>query len=193
MHQHRLEEPATTMVGSGIADHAEQPGPHGRSATIERLSVEDLEVRRLEHLFRIRSAPAAARHRPGKARWMKLLQLLFQGAVFQKIPRSHSIGHESFEAAWHMTRRRTFGPWGVWGERGGGAASSVGGALAAELELGINPPVDQLLKAALAGEAAVAGRHLDNIAPCLLGGLTLVRSVEDLDVIPLPIDEIWWV
>jgi len=79
------------------------------------------------------------------------------------------------------------------GGMGGSAASSVGGALAAAMALGINPPVDQLLKAALAGEAAVAGRHLDNIAPCLLGGLTLVRSAEDLDVIPLPIDETWWV
>ena len=79
------------------------------------------------------------------------------------------------------------------GGMGGSAASSVGGALAAAMALGINPPVDQLLKAALAGEAAVAGRHLDNIAPCLLGGLTLVRSAEDLDVIPLPMDETWWV
>src|SRR5260370_40581395 len=43
------------------------------------------------------------------------------------------------------------------GGMGGSAASSVGGALAAAMALGINPPVDQLLKAALAGEAAVAG------------------------------------
>jgi homoserine kinase len=79
------------------------------------------------------------------------------------------------------------------GGMGGSAASSVGGALAAAMALGINPPVDQLLKAALAGEAAVAGRHLDNIAPCLLGGLILVRSAEDLDVIPVSVDEAWWV
>lgn len=79
------------------------------------------------------------------------------------------------------------------GGMGGSAASSVGGALAAALALGINPPVDQLLRAALAGEAAVAGRHLDNIAPCLLGGLTLVRSTEELDVVSLPIEESWWV
>ena len=32
----------------------------------------------------------------------------------------------------------------------------------------------QLLGCCLVAEAKVAGRHLDNIAPCLLGGLTLV-------------------
>jgi len=75
----------------------------------------------------------------------------------------------------------------------GGSAASVGGALGAALALGISPRTDQLLRAALAGESAVAGRHLDNIAPCLLGGLTLVRSAEDLDVVALPVQERWWV
>lgn len=79
------------------------------------------------------------------------------------------------------------------GGMGGSAASSVGGALGAALALGISPRTDQLLRAALAGESAVAGRHLDNIAPCLLGGLTLVRSAEDLDVVALPVQERWWV
>jgi len=79
------------------------------------------------------------------------------------------------------------------GGMGGSAASSVAGALATALALGVNPRTDQLLRAALAGESAVAGRHLDNIAPCLLGGLTLVRSAEDLDVVALPVQEPWWV
>lgn len=80
------------------------------------------------------------------------------------------------------------------GGLGGSAASSVAGALAAALALtGRTPSTEDLLLAALEGEAAVAGRHLDNLAPCALGGLVLVRSVEPLDVIPLPPAAPWWV
>ena len=42
-------------------------------------------------------------------------------------------------------------------------------------------------------ESAVAGRHLDNIAPCVLGGLVLVRSVEPIDVVAVPLREAWFV
>src|SRR5260370_13335418 len=72
------------------------------------------------------------------------------------------------------------------GGMGGSAASSVGGALATALALGINPPVDQLLKAALAGEAAVAGLPLGNIPPCLFCGVALCRSAANLDTLPPP-------
>ena len=51
----------------------------------------------------------------------------------------------------------------------------------------------RVLAAALAGEAAVAGRHLDNVAASLLGGLTLSRSVDPIDVIALPVAADWWV
>ncbi len=33
----------------------------------------------------------------------------------------------------------------------------------------------------------VSGRHADNVAPALLGGLVLVRSTEPLDVVRLPV------
>lgn len=79
------------------------------------------------------------------------------------------------------------------GGLGGSAASSVGGALAASLALGYRVPLSQLLKAALEGEAAVAGHHLDNIAPCILGGLTLVRSADPPDIVQLTIQRDWWV
>jgi homoserine kinase len=35
----------------------------------------------------------------------------------------------------------------------------------------------------------VAGRHADNVAPALLGGLILVRSLDPLDLVRLPIPE----
>ncbi len=80
------------------------------------------------------------------------------------------------------------------GGLGGSAASSVAGALAAAGAGGIDPIArrDWVLAAALEGEAAVAGRHLDNIAPCLLGGLVLVRSVEPIDLVPVPVKADWW-
>jgi homoserine kinase len=33
----------------------------------------------------------------------------------------------------------------------------------------------------------VAGRHLDNLAPCLLGGIILIRSMDPIDLISLPV------
>jgi homoserine kinase len=73
------------------------------------------------------------------------------------------------------------------GGMGGSAASSVGGALAAFRALGISPSEKDLMLCALEGEAAVAGRHLDNIAPCVLGGVALVRSNVGPDVVRIPV------
>lgn len=72
------------------------------------------------------------------------------------------------------------------GGQGGSAASAVAGAVAMNALLG--SPLDQaaLLDAALEAEAIVAGRHADNVAPALLGGVILVRSVDPLDLIRLP-------
>ncbi|MGC4122189.1 MAG: homoserine kinase [Myxococcales bacterium] len=79
------------------------------------------------------------------------------------------------------------------GGLGGSAASSVAGALAAHLAAtGKSPEPNVLIEAALAGEAAVAGRHLDNIAPCVLGGLTIVRSVDPQDVVKIPVPADWY-
>jgi len=81
----------------------------------------------------------------------------------------------------------------VAGGMGGSAASSVGGALAAALAAGATPDDTLVMKAALEGEGAVAGRHLDNIAPCVLGGLALVRSTEPMDVVAIPLKQPWYV
>ncbi len=79
------------------------------------------------------------------------------------------------------------------GGMGGSAASSVAGAYAAALALGQAPQQRDVLAAALEGEAALSGRHLDNIAPSVTGGLALCRSVDPIDVIKLPVAADWWI
>lgn len=72
------------------------------------------------------------------------------------------------------------------GGQGGSAASAVAGAVAMNALLGTPLDQHQLLAAALHAEATVSGRHADNVAPALLGGVTLVRSIDPLDVVSLP-------
>jgi homoserine kinase len=75
------------------------------------------------------------------------------------------------------------------GGQGGSAASAVAGAVAANALLGL--PLDRagLLAACLEAEEAVAGRHLDNIAPSLLGGIVLIRCMEMPDLVQLPVPD----
>jgi homoserine kinase len=46
-----------------------------------------------------------------------------------------------------------------------------------------------VLYAALVAEERLAGRHIDNLAPSLFGGLLLIRSIEPLVVESLPVPE----
>jgi len=71
--------------------------------------------------------------------------------------------------------------------QGGSAASAVAGAVAANALCGSPLPPEALLDACLVAEATVAGRHLDNLAPSLLGGICLVRSMDPIDVVRLPV------
>ena len=75
------------------------------------------------------------------------------------------------------------------GGQGGSAASAVAGAVAAQHLLGSPLTERDLLEACLAAESAVAGRHLDNVAPSLLGGAVLIRSADPADLIRLPVPE----
>lgn len=69
---------------------------------------------------------------------------------------------------------------------GSSAASAVAGAVAAHLLFGSALGSNMLLEAALEGEVlASGGRHADNLAASLLGGFTIVRSHDPLDVIRL--------
>lgn len=73
------------------------------------------------------------------------------------------------------------------GGQGGSAASAVAGAVATNALLG--GPLDQreLLFSALVAEERLAGRHIDNLAPALFGGIVLIRSIDPLDIVNLPV------
>ena len=73
------------------------------------------------------------------------------------------------------------------GGLGGSAASAVAGALAASRLFDLDLPRAALLEAALAAEAVVAGRHADNVAPCLWGGLVLVLGLDPPRIVPRPV------
>lgn len=72
---------------------------------------------------------------------------------------------------------------------GSSAASAAAAALATNLLIGSPLRKSQLIEPCLDAEAAVAGRHADNVAASLLGGLILARSIEPLDVVRLPIPQ----
>lgn len=68
---------------------------------------------------------------------------------------------------------------------GSSAASAVAAAMATNRLLGDPLSLEELVACAIEGEALVSGRHADNVAPCLYGGLVLVRH--DLSVLRLPL------
>lgn len=75
------------------------------------------------------------------------------------------------------------------GGQGGSAASALAGAFAVNALLG--SPLDraEMLSAALVAEEQLAGRHIDNLAPALFGGILLIRSIEPLDFVRIPVPE----
>ena len=74
------------------------------------------------------------------------------------------------------------------GGQGGSAASAVAGAVAVNALLGGQLGQLDVLASAFAAERTVSGRHIDNIAPALFGGIVLIRSVEPFvgDRLPVP-------
>ena len=73
---------------------------------------------------------------------------------------------------------------------GSSAASSVGGALAVAELLGGAFDRDELIMCALEGERAVSGSvHADNVAPCVAGGITLIRSYSPMELLSLPVPD----
>jgi homoserine kinase len=75
------------------------------------------------------------------------------------------------------------------GGQGGSAASAVAAAHAVNTLLGDPLGVGGVIGAALQAEAFVAGRHLDNIIPALLGGIVLVRGVDPPEFVQLAVPE----
>lgn len=71
---------------------------------------------------------------------------------------------------------------------GSSAASATGIVVAANELLGKPFGKKELVAFAMEGEALASGsRHADNLAPCIYGGLTLIRETATLDIIELPI------
>jgi homoserine kinase len=70
---------------------------------------------------------------------------------------------------------------------GSSAASAAAAAMAINLLLGSPFRKIDLIGPCIEAEAMVSGRHADNVAPALLGGLILIRSLEPLDLVRLPI------
>ena len=69
---------------------------------------------------------------------------------------------------------------------GSSSASSCGAVVAADELLKTNFSKIQLADFAMNGEMLASGaRHADNVAPCIFGGFTLVRSTEPLDIVEL--------
>lgn len=76
---------------------------------------------------------------------------------------------------------------------GSSAASTVAGLFAINKLMGEPLTPLQMLPLALKGEELACGHpHADNVTPALLGGFTLVRSTEPLDVVHLPVPEGLW-
>jgi homoserine kinase len=75
---------------------------------------------------------------------------------------------------------------------GSSAASSVAGIFAINELLGKPLTKHQLLPFAMEGEALACGHgHADNVAPALFGGFTLIKSYEPLEVIALPVPNLY--
>ena len=69
---------------------------------------------------------------------------------------------------------------------GSSAASAAGAAVGANLLLNNQYKNDELVQFAMFGEKLASGvKHADNIAPCIMGGVTLIRSIHPLDIIQL--------
>lgn len=73
---------------------------------------------------------------------------------------------------------------------GSSACSAAGAAFGVNQLLGDIYSKVQLVDFAMIGESLASGvKHADNVAPALYGGFVLVRSLEPLDVVPLPVPE----
>ena len=70
---------------------------------------------------------------------------------------------------------------------GSSAASAAGAVVAANHLLGNVFSNKDLVRFAMFGEKVASGvKHADNVAPCIYGGITLIRSIHPLDIISIP-------
>lgn len=75
---------------------------------------------------------------------------------------------------------------------GSSAASAAGAVVAANLLLDNKFSNEDLVRFAMFGEKVASGvKHADNIAPCIYGGITLIRSIFPLDIISIPAPDLF--
>ena len=75
---------------------------------------------------------------------------------------------------------------------GSSAASAAGAVVAANHLLGNIFSKQDLVRFAMFGEKVATGvKHADNIAPCIYGGITLIRSIHPLDIISIPSPDLY--
>lgn len=75
---------------------------------------------------------------------------------------------------------------------GSSAASSAGAVVAANRLLNDRFSKQDLVRFAMNGEKVASGvKHADNIAPCIYGGVTLIRSIFPLDIVPLTVPQLY--
>ncbi|MBK9291869.1 MAG: homoserine kinase [Bacteroidetes bacterium] len=73
---------------------------------------------------------------------------------------------------------------------GSSAASAVAALVAINALTGNKMSKDELLLLAMEGERLACGSaHADNVAPCLFGGLVLIRSYDPVEVVQLPVPD----
>lgn len=75
---------------------------------------------------------------------------------------------------------------------GSSAASAAGAAVAANYLLGHPFSREEVVQLAMWGEKLASGvKHADNIAPCIAGGVSLIRSIHPLDIISIPSPDLY--
>jgi len=75
---------------------------------------------------------------------------------------------------------------------GSSAASAAGAVVGANHLLGNRYSPAELVRFAMYGEEVASGvQHADNIAPCIYGGVTLIRATQPLDIVPLAAPPLW--
>jgi homoserine kinase len=75
---------------------------------------------------------------------------------------------------------------------GSSAASAAGSVVAANHLLNNVFSKQDLVRFAMFGEKVASGvKHADNVAPCIYGGVTLIRSILPLDIISIPAPDLF--
>lgn len=91
--------------------------------------------------------------------------------------------YEDKNVGFHITINKIIKPGSGLGSS---AASAAGAVVGANHLLNNRFSKENLVRFAMFGEKVASGvKHADNITPCIYGGVTLIRSIFPLDIIPL--------